>query len=51
MAETCPKCKIGRLTFFDGAFEHNPRFVCSNCNATFEEDIFIGYLDEEGILH
>jgi hypothetical protein len=48
MAENCKKCKTGRLTFYDGAFEHNPRWVCDNCNAYWEDDEFMGYLDEEG---
>jgi hypothetical protein len=46
MAENCKKCKTGRLTFYDGAFEHNPRWVCDNCNAYWEDDKFMGYLDE-----
>jgi hypothetical protein len=32
MAPTCPKCKKGRLSFFDGAFEHDPVWVCDKCN-------------------
>ena len=44
MGETCKKCKKGKLVFYDGAFEHNPRFVCSNCDAYFEDDKFMGYL-------
>ncbi len=44
MSKNCPKCKEGRLTFYDGAFEHNPREVCDNCSAYFEEDKFKGYL-------
>lgn len=47
MSEICPKCKNGRLTFYDGAFEHEPREVCDNCGAYFEEGEFKGYLDEE----
>ena len=50
MSETCSKCKKGRLTFFDGASEHNPRFVCSNCSAYFEEDKFKGYLESSDEL-
>lgn len=45
MSKNCPKCKIGRLTFYDGGLEHNPREVCDNCNAYFEEDEFRGYLE------
>ena len=46
MSENCKKCKVGRLSF-DGAFEHNPRFVCDNCSAYFEEEEFMGYLDKQ----
>lgn len=46
MSKDCPKCEDGSLTFYDGAFEHNPREVCCNCNAYFEEDKFMGYLEE-----
>ena len=31
MSETCSKCKKGTLTFFDGATEHNPIWVCDSC--------------------
>lgn len=46
MSQTCPKCEKGRLTFYDGAFEHNPRLVCDNCNAFFEDEEFKGYLED-----
>lgn len=45
MSETCKKCKKGRLTFYDGALEHEPRYVCDNCNAYFEEGKFKGHLE------
>lgn len=48
MSETCKKCKIGKLTFYDGAFEHNPREVCDNCNAYWEDGKFKGYLKDSG---
>ena len=38
MSETCPSCKKGRLTFFDGATEHEPVWVCSNCGKEFKEE-------------
>lgn len=46
MSEICPKCKQGRLTFYDGAFEHEPRVVCSDCNAYWENEKFKGYLGD-----
>jgi transposase-like protein len=31
MGIDCPKCSKGNLVFYDGAFEHEPIWVCNNC--------------------
>jgi hypothetical protein len=48
MSEYCKKCKNGKLTFFDGASEHEPREVCNECGAYWEDGKFKGYLNGEG---
>jgi len=37
MGIDCPKCKRGILVFYDGAFEHEPVWVCNNCNIEVDE--------------
>lgn len=37
----CPECKDEqRFTFFDGACEHNPIYVCNNCDTEINADDF-----------
>jgi len=31
MGIDCPKCKEGKLVFYDGGFEHDPKYVCNVC--------------------
>jgi len=31
MSEYCPKCKEGKMVFYDGSFEHEPKEVCNVC--------------------
>ena len=36
MSEYCDKCKEKRV-FYDGSFEHNPKFVCG-CEESQEDE-------------
>lgn len=46
MAETCKKCKKGKINPDDRASEHNSRKVCDNCSAYYENGKFMGYLEK-----
>ncbi len=32
MSKICPKCNNGKLVFYDGGLEHNPKYACVNCD-------------------